>query len=103
MYENHIVRLDGKLWRNNPQLTSLYFSGNEINEIERNFIEVQNNLERLDLRWNNCVDHFFLFEGDQLPLLNTTLQTCFHNFETPVEITRKFAIRIEGNLTLTEL
>lgn len=106
MFSNEIVVIDGRLFRNHPELNSISLADNRIESIDRTFINGLNNLSYIHLAGNNCTDLDFTRGTDGwTPPLATSLVQCFDTFGPPepdVNV-RRFHMVLEGELILTEL
>lgn len=97
---NLLERLDANLLSQNQHVKRLFFYRNSINAIAPGFFNNLTSLKTFWLNGNNCISRDFS-EFDDLDTILPYFSECFANFQEANE--KRFSIRLEGTLSLTEL
>jgi Leucine-rich repeat (LRR) protein len=74
---NQLTHLNGELFTRNSRLFYVVLDFNRINAIQRNFLDENEQIGRIDIAWNECASAFLI--GRQR--INDGLARCFENFE----------------------
>lgn len=98
--ENNLVRIDEELFATNRKLYALWLVSNKINEISPNFVQnLRNNLGFINLSSNVCISQrFFLETDDGWASMNDNLQSCFENYNSTKNETRRITLEFTGSL-----
>jgi hypothetical protein len=78
MNDNKLTRLDGQLFLHNGELLTVTFATNNINKIERTFLDQNRKITEFNIRENQCAD--FDVRANRIAIISR-LETCFDNFD----------------------
>lgn len=99
--DNQLGTIDGRLFSNNTRVVRIDMARNQIDAVQRTFLDRMPALNTLNMQGNVCANSIWTVGGETtIETIRQELQTCFNNFDDVVGEERNFVMKLRGTMTI---